>query len=189
MMGSAILVVWKWEWFTAADVESSSEDERSEITVVPETPPPESSESDSDTIDEASVHLSAHNRTTHTVTFKCIGCHKEVQYQQALACASQCRRNGELVLCKLECEPNNPHDSRAIAFFCKLNKWEKIGYAVKEVLEELHDAIANNKITDVTIKWIKYVIYWQSPGWYAGIDITREGQWSHTVLRSQSATM
>ena len=189
VMGSKLLVIWKWEWFTGADeleLESSSDNERNDIIVIPETPLTQTSDSDIDTMEEASASL---NHTTHTVTFKCIGCHKEVRYQQALVRASQLRNNGEHVLCKFECEPNNPFDSQAIAFFCKLNKWEKIGYAVKEVLTELHDAIARNEITNVQIKWIKYVIHWQSPGWYAGIDITRKGQWSHTVLRSQSATM
>ena len=192
VVGSTMLIIWKWEWFTATDdeheFESSSDDERTEIMVVPETPPPESSDCESDTLQEASASLSPHNHTTyHTVTFKCIGCHKEVRYQQALERAYQLRSNGTLVPCKFQPEPNNPYDSQAIAFFCKLNKWEKIGYAVKEVLAELHDAIARNEITNVRIKWIKYVIHWQSPGWYAGIDVTRNGEWSHTVLRSQSA--
>lgn len=188
MTGSTVLVVWEWKWFTVADfeLESSSEDERTEITVVPDTPSQETSDSDSDAIQEASASLYP---TTHTTTFKCIGCHKEVQYQQALRRASELRSKGELIQCKVEREPNNPYDSHAIAFFCKLSKWEKIGYAVTEVLPELHDAIARNKITAVTIKWIKYVIHWQTPGWYAGIDITREGEWSNTVLRSQSARM
>lgn len=114
-MGSTILVIWQREWFTAADeleLESSSDDARTEITVVPETPPPESLDSDSDTMQEASAPLSARNRTTyHTVTFKCIWCHKEVQYLLALASASQLRSNCELVLCRLECEPNNPYDA------------------------------------------------------------------------------
>ena len=41
VMGSKLLVIWKWEWFTAADeleLESSSDDERNDITVIPETP-------------------------------------------------------------------------------------------------------------------------------------------------------
>ena len=112
VMGSKLLVIWKWtEWFTAADeleLESSSDDERNDIT---ETPLTETSDSDIDTMEEASASL---NHTTHTVTFKCIGCHKEVRYQQALARASQLRNNSEQVLCKFECEPNNPFDSQAI---------------------------------------------------------------------------
>ena len=37
LAGSAVLVIWEWEWFSE-ELESNS-DERTEITVRPETPP------------------------------------------------------------------------------------------------------------------------------------------------------
>ena len=45
------------------------------------------------------------------------------------------------------------------------------------------------KLTAVTIDWVKYIIYWRSPGWYAGIKLTRIGEWSRMVVLSQSAKM
>ena len=83
----------------------------------------ESLDSDSDSEKGTSATPPAqYPASYHTVTFKCIGCHKEVQYQQALVCASQHRNNGKVVPHRLECETNNPYDSKAIAFYCKLNK-------------------------------------------------------------------
>ncbi len=39
-------------------------------------------------------------------------------------------------------EPTNPVDAHAIAFECKLNdKWQKIGYVVREALDAVHDAL------------------------------------------------
>ena len=30
---------------------------------------------------------------------------------------------------------------------------------------------------------VKYKLYFKHPGWYAGIKITRNGEWSWTVIR------
>ena len=38
-------------------------------------------------------------------------------------------------------EPNNPHDSRALAFVCHLEQPHTIGYVVNEVLDEVHATI------------------------------------------------
>ena len=197
LIGSKVLVIWQWEWLNTTEaleqeleqeLDSCSDGERTELTVVPETPPPESSDSEHDSTSEAPSIDSSNIK--HTVMFKCIGCHKDVEYQEALKRASQLRSRGEVVECKLQQEPDNPYDSQAIAFLCNVdNKWKRIGYAVQEVLEELNEAISRKKITDVSIEWVKYVIFWQSPAWYAGINITRKGKWSHVILRSQSARM
>ena len=64
--------------------------------------------------------------TQHAVTFKCIGCTKEQNYQEVLASVAQVRSNIEV---RLEPEPTNHVDAKAIAFQCKLNDtWSKIGY-------------------------------------------------------------
>ena len=48
---------------------------------------------------------------------------------------------------KIEHERDNPYDSKAIAFKCQLdNKWQRIGYVVRECLDHVHEAIAGNKI-------------------------------------------
>ena len=88
---------------------------------------------------------------------------------------------------KLQPEPNNPIDSKAIAFMCKVeNDWERIGYVVQEALDDVHEAINTNKILGVSFQWIKFIVYFKTPGWYAGIKITRSGEWSNAVLRSQA---
>ena len=73
---------------------------------------------------------------------------------------------------------------------CKLDDhsdWERIGYVVQEVLDEVHDAISNKKILDVSFDYIRYVVHSKSPGWYAGIKITKNSEWSQKVLYSHAA--
>jgi len=73
-------------------------------------------------------------------------------------------------------------DTNAIAFMCKVeDDWEKIGYIVKEALDDVHKAINANKIISVSFQWIKK-LFTRTPGWYAGI---RSGDWSD-VLRSRA---
>lgn len=104
---------------------------------------------------------------------------------------AQIRERGEAVPCTLEPEPNNPVDSQEIGFKCKVDgamvsNWP---YVVKEALSEVHAAINDKAITNVAFSWVKFVIYWKKPGWYAGINITCIGEWSHKVITSQSVKM
>ena len=60
---------------------------------------------------------------------------------------------------------------------CKLDKsWERIGFVVQEALDEVHEAIRNKKILGVSFDYIKYIVEFKKPGWYAGIKITRNGE-------------
>ena len=60
-------------------------------------------------------------------------------------------------------------------------------YVVREVLDEVHEAI-NKKILDVSFYWIKNTVHFRSPGWYAGIRIQRNSEWSLGVLRSRATS-
>lgn len=129
-------------------------------------------------------------QVTHTVTFKCMGTTKENKYQENLARVSQLRNQGINVTCRVRPEPNNPFDSKAIAFDCQMDgTWHVIGYVVREALDELHEALKGDKITQVSLAWVKFQLIWRAVGWYAGINITRSGQWSLTILRCQSSTV
>ena len=82
-------------------------------------------------------------------------------------------------------EPNNPVDARVVAFMYHVDQeWERIGYVVQEALDDVHCAMNEKKILNVQFDWIKFVVHFKRPGWYAGIIITRSGEWSQTVLRS-----
>ena len=66
------------------------------------------------------------------------------------------------------------------------NDWERIGYVVSEALTEVNKAIVKNKILKTHFSWIKYIVYYKQPGWYARISITRNGCWSKTVMQSSA---
>ncbi len=107
----------------------------------------------------------------HTVTFKCIGAARAQSYQDMLL---RVRDLMEAVLVQLKPEPNNPRDKRAIAFQCNIeDKWHTVGYVIRELLEEVHQVIQANLITEVKFKWIKFIFSrWPNSihGFYAGID-------------------
>ena len=91
---------------------------------------------------------------------------------------------------RLQPEPNNIRDSKAIAFECCVeDKWSHIGYVVREVLDEVHDAINKGLIIGIEFDWIKYKSNWtySGPGYFAGFSITKQGFWSNRVIASSSA--
>ena len=97
--------------------------------------------------------------------------------------------HGEQVPVKIVPEPDNQYDSKAIAFQCKVDsKWHKIGYIVREALDDVHRALVQKKIISVKFAWAKYLVVWMrsGPGYYAGINIALNGEWSHEVCRCAS---
>ena len=64
--------------------------------------------------------------------------------------------------------------------------WKRVGYVVQEVLDEVHKAMDDGLILKVEFDWMKYIAHFKNSGWYTGINITRIGEWSPSVLRSRS---
>ena len=88
---------------------------------------------------------------TRTVTFKCIGITKEAQYQERLKQIAQLRDRGLQVPCQLKPIPDSPFDSITIAFECQIDGiWQVIGYIVGEAVNDVHEALAANKIKGCT---------------------------------------
>lgn len=125
----------------------------------------------------------------HSVIFKCIGVTRDPKIQETLKLVARKIKDENEVEVQLAPEPTNPVDSNAIAFLCKLNdRWQRIGYVVREALDAVHDAIERKKIVTVKFEWVKYIIHFSrsGPGWYAGIKITKSGQWPTSVVRCSS---
>ncbi len=117
-------------------------------------------------------------------------CPQGGRYQDVLALAAKKRREGETVPVRIQEEQNNPVDVRAIAFMCKVNdQWEKIGYVVCEALDAVHEAMGHKKILQVCFDWVKYSVQFRNRGWYAGIVISKNGEWPQSVLRCHAKTV
>ena len=147
-----VLIVWKWSW--------EEDDGEAETTALSEQE--ESSES----------LLSDTEAESHSLVFKCIGSTKESIYQETLKRATQLQDKGENVPVRVHHEPDNPMDSKAIAFECQIeNQWKVIGYVVREALDATHRALETNVISEIKFEWIKYIVHWSrsGPGWYAGV--------------------
>ena len=181
-------IIWKWDWIDE-DFESGTESSTSSIQVIPETPLQSDSDHDDDEILLASaMALDICTQVTHTVTFKCIGTTKEMQYQERLKQIAQLRSRGLEVPCQLKPEPDNPFDLNAIAFECQIDgMWQIIGYIVREALDDVHEVLAAKKVIKVALDWVNFQLQWRYVGWYAGVNISRSGQWSPTIIRCQSS--
>ncbi|SMN01539.1 hypothetical protein SPONN_2618 [uncultured Candidatus Thioglobus sp.] len=170
LSGGMIYVAYVWTWLSVDSGDDGDGDEN------------QPSDDDPDSDDGV---------VTHTITFKCIGANKDINYQTALQRASDIMNNGsmEAVPVRLTKEPNNPKDSMAVAFECLLeDEWKTIGYVVKEVVVEVNEAIRDHLVLSVKFAWIKFLICWtkSGPGFYAGINISKRGTWSRTVKRFAS---
>ena len=113
-------------------------------------------ESDGDDFDSTLI--------THSVVFKCVGVTKDNHLQEISAMAAQKLKKQEQVDVRLRKEPNNPKDSRAIAFECKLiSKWERIGYVVK-ALDSVHH--------EMDMDWSTLGLLWLLGHFTKGLHLT-----------------
>ena len=173
------LIVWSWrdEGFQQEDSYASSE----EIFQEPGDDVKDEGDKEGSESDEESVTCDLQ----HTVCFKCIGVTLEHGYQQVLRDIANMPdvKTVPVLLCP---EPDNPVDAKAIAFVVSMSgKKHRIGYAVTEVVDDLHAAMASSSIVRVEFKWVKYRLDWYrtGPAYYCGINITRRGVWSRVVVR------
>lgn len=174
-----VLVLWKWDMCGPENSMHQPEDVSSEIA--------DSLKSESDEQDE--LESTSSTRSTHTITFKRIGAVHDGRSQDILQTARDRIQQGHVIPVRMKPEPDNMFDEKAIAFECNVyGEWTRIGYVVTEVLDEVHDAMKKKKLISTNFVWIKYITSWSrsGPGFFEGIDVTRIGYWSSTVMRSRS---
>ena len=85
--------------------------------------------------------------------------------------------------------PSNQYDNKAITFKCWMyDDWYRISYIVCEALDTVHDVLKNNLITGVNFAWAIHILSRTrlGPGYYAGINITKFGEWSDEVYACSS---
>ena len=184
-----VVIVWEWNW----DDSDSGEDHVSESSVGADSDDDDHNlyiDSETDEADTTVAETTvAETTVAETITFKCIGATHDSAGQQVMARAKTLIDQQECVPVIIEPEPDNQYDSKAIAFKCKVDgKWHRIGYIVREALDDVHNALAQKLVIDVSFKWIKYLVIWMrsGPGYYAGINTTISGKWSLQVHRCAS---
>ena len=175
-----VCVLWEWEWIEDMELFEPSIESQ------------EDSDHDSQNSTDSEVppsRVASSIPVTHTITFKCIGTVRSPAYQNSLKKVCQLRTEGHEVPVNIYCEPENPVDSKAIAFKCQIaDEWHTIGYVVSEALDAVHMAIRNQDIVSVRFSWVNYLVSWSrsGPGYYAGINITVRGRWPKEVVRCAS---
>ena len=179
-----VIVIWEWEW---KEYEAETSSPKSDITHVSETS--FGNETDETYCSTEGCSTEEEPPPEFTVTFKCIGTQHDLHAQAILKKVSQLLQDNQEVPVNIYPEPDNPFDSKAIAFKCWLdNDWHRIGYIVREALDSVHEAMDSGTIMDMKFAWARYLITWMrsGPGYYAGINITKRGQWSAEVRHSAS---
>lgn len=196
-----MLLVWNWEWkgddSSGSDInidhvsDTSFEDDED----CHHNPHMRSPSDTSDTTEATPLQttppapLQTTPLQTDTVRFKCVGTKYDINAQAALSEVSKLMQKGEQIPVDIIPEPNNQYDAKAIYFSCKVDgKWSKIGYIVREALDDVHAACAHRSILDIKVAWAKYLVSWtrSGPGFYAGVDITVRGRWSPVVRQCAS---
>lgn len=175
-----IYVIWGWNSANASGDKAAEDSDKIETSV---TETLSDNESDTTISDEDEAIM------THTVTFKCIGASKSADAQQALRKVSEKLRLHQHVSVDIFPEPDNPFDSRAIAFKALIDHhWYTVGYVVREAVEHVHGMLESNKIESVNFSWAKYMVTWSrsGPGYYAGINIRVKGKWPAEVVHCAS---
>lgn len=187
LFDDGVFVIWNWRWLEPTNDEQIGSESLDGDKDDSETEcDPEVGEDIRD--GEEDSRLESDEHVTYTEVFKCIGASRDPNCQEVLASASQQLKKGNVEV-QLRLEPENPFDSRAVEFVCKVdNQWKRIGYVVREALDAVHDAMNKKTITSVEFGWVKYLLHWSrsGPGWYAGISITKKGQWPAEVVRCSS---
>ena len=183
------MIVWEFEWVTYNNESEEDDADSTEDFVSREQHNPyleTDLESDSDSETTIPSFLPTQ---THTVTFKCMGSVHDPNSQEVLCKISRIHRDGGDVAVRVEPEPKNQYDSKAIAFTCQVDgKWQRIGYVVRECLEHVHTAVREKRLLSVKISWAKYLVCWSysGPGYYAGINMSISGEWHNDVVHCQS---
>ena len=182
-----MVVIYDWRWDEDWDdsVSCTSDLDYSRTPSLTPSPSPTLSNSGN----ASCAQVTSIPEVTHIVTFKCIGAVRNDAQQLALRETLHARKRGETIAVKIEPEPSNAWDSKAIAFKCKIGgSWQRVGYIVREALEEVHEAICNGDILWVKLAWVDFVLQWScsGPGYYAGINIARRGDWSNVVIKCAS---
>ena len=160
------------------------------LHVIPETQPlPEHLPDQSDAIDDDhDGEIENADAREHTVTFKCVGVHREAVYQDILQEVNEQRHRGEEIRVDVELEPENPVDADAVAFVVSLDKERRrIGYVVRECCSVVKAAIVDKTLVSCKFKWVGYRLTFPGgPGFYCGVNLTKTGPWPNVVHRFSS---
>ena len=167
---SGLIIIWDWTDTADDDTGDNSSVASSSNTISTE----------SDLEEEESV--------SDSVVFKCIGVTRDSEYQDVLKSVSELLRQGKTVPVRMEAEPTNPYDAKAICFQCELDsQWKLFAYVGKELCDCVHEAISTKNIISAEFTWVKYkIVCTTGPGYYAAVRVTRKGKWPSIVHRFAS---
>ena len=123
--------------------------------------------------------------TVHTLPFKVLGTCYSTSRQEALKEAFEhMYGQNRHISVKLESEPCNTVDSRAIAVFIKSSAdYKKVGYIASELTQFVHPLLEEQSL-EVSVRAIRFCATFLMIGFYLTIDITKRGLWERAVIKA-----
>ncbi|CAB3993848.1 single-stranded-DNA-specific exonuclease [Paramuricea clavata] len=121
----------------------------------------------------------------HSLPFKVLGTCKSVERQSILEEAnSYLNEYNRPVFVQLEREPDNAHDSNAIAVFVMTdNDFFKVGYIASELTQYVHPCLDDPSF-EVSVKNIRFSTTWMMVGYYITIELSKKGLWHKNVVKA-----
>ena len=178
LVPQGVLVVWEWEWQDDdSDGEHMSESSAEDLGHSHHNPHIQSDTQSSESEQELEFQLPSQ---THTMTLKCIGTTHNFNAQEVLRKVSTLLEQGEQVPVKIVPELDNQRShSNANLRASSTN--------LDTLLEKL-STMYTERWSRSKFAWAKYLVVWicSGPGYYAGINIALNGEWSCEVCRCAS---
>lgn len=117
--------------------------------------------------------------------FKVLGVCYSVERQKSLERAYEhLYEYNRPVFAKLEKEPDNVHDSNAIAVYIMTDdNYEKVGYIASELTKYVHTHL-NTPDFHVSVEKITFCTKYLLVGFYLTISLSKKGLWHNAVIKA-----
>ena len=142
---------------------------------------PNDKEADADNTDDDE----AVEATVHSLPFKVLGtCYSTSQQEAVKEAFEHTYGQNRHILVKLEAEPSNTVDSRAIAVFIKSSVDYKKSRLYCERVNAISTSITQRNSLEVSVRAIRFCTTFLMTGFYLTIDITKRGLWERPVIKA-----
>lgn len=123
--------------------------------------------------------------TEHSLPFKVLGtCHARSRQEALKEAFELVYGQNRHISVKLEAEPSNFFDSRAIAVLIKSSiDYKKVGYIARELTQFVHPLLKEQSL-EVSVRRIRFCTTFLMIGFYLSIDITKRGLWEKPVIKA-----
>lgn len=129
-------------------------------------------------------------QTHHVLPFKVLGTCFCTERQNILEQAYEYfNEYNRPVSVRLKQEPDNPHDSNAIAVFIQTDaEFEKVGYIASELTKHVQPFLKDPHF-HTEVKRIRFRTTYMMIGFYITIELSKKGLWHNDIIKASKSVM